>query len=133
MLRLDVTDDRGAVAAYEISEFPLVIGRSANAGLQIAAAGVFEEHACIQLAPARSGPGQRFTMEALGSALMSVNGEILPNKQLAVGDEISLGAARVTVSLAPAARKKLSAHELFVWTLLLLLVIFESAVIHFAR
>ena|SRR5687768_11295054 len=133
MLLLQVTDDRGSVAGYEVSEFPLIVGRSAQAGLSISAPGVFEEHASIQLAPSASGLGHRFTIEALGSALVSVNGVVVPARQLAIGDEISVGAARVVVSLAPARRKKLSFHEVVVWSLLLLVVIVESLVIHFAR
>ena len=133
MLLIHVTDERGAVAGYEVSEFPLTIGRSAQAGLSISAPGVFEEHARIQLTASKSGRGERFTIEALGSALISVNGSVLPAAQLAVGDEVSMGAARLVVSLAPAARKRLGLHETAVWSILLLVVAVESLVIHFAR
>ena len=133
MLQLHVTDDRGAVTTYELTEFPVVVGRSAHAGLCLSAPGVFEEHARIDLVPAESGPGERVIIESLGSALVSINGAVLPRKQLAVGDEVSLGAARVLVSLSPARQRRLSLHEASLWSVLVLVVLIESLIIHLAR
>ena len=133
MLLLHVTDDRGAVAAYEIKEFPVLIGRSAQAGVRISSAGVFEEHASIHLAPAESGAGERVFIEAMGDALIAVNGVVHSRKQLAIGDEVSVGGARVAVSLSPTLQRKLGFHEGVVWFLLLLIVAAEAVIIQFAR
>lgn len=132
MLQLHVTDDRGAVTAFQADEFPLVIGRSPQAQLRISSAGVFEEHARIDLVRPESGTGERFVIQALGHSLVSVNGAVAASKQLAIGDEVSLGAARLVVSLAPARQGKLGLHESLVWGILLVVVFVEALVIHFA-
>jgi pSer/pThr/pTyr-binding forkhead associated (FHA) protein len=133
MLQLHVTDDRGAVTAFQADRFPLIIGRSPQAHLRVTAAGVFEEHARIDLINPENTTGQRFMIEPIGQSLLSVNGSVIPSKQLAIGDEISLGAARLLVSLAPARQSRLALHESLVWALLLFVVVLEAFVIHFAR
>jgi len=132
MLQLHVTDDRGAVTTFEASVFPLTIGRSPQAGIRIAAAGVFENHAQIDLADVES-QGQRFFIQPVGQGHVLVNGEVVTSKRLVLGDEISLGAARMVVSLAPARQPRLGFHEAVVWGLLLLVVTVEAVVIHFAQ
>ena len=134
MLQIHVTDERGVVTSILATEFPLLIGRSPHAGLRLESSGVWEEHARISLVQSSRAPSEhRFFLESLGQSLVSVNGQITPTKELAIGDEILLGAARLTVSLAPAAQKKLAVHEWFVWGLLIIIVLVEATVIHFAQ
>ena len=134
MLQLHVTDESGVVTSIIATEFPLLIGRSPQAGLRLESYGVWEEHARISLIEStRAASEHRFFLESLGQSLVSVNGQITPSKELAIGDEVLLGAARFTVSLAPAAQKKLALHEWFVWGLLIIIVLVEGTVIHFAQ
>lgn len=133
MLQLDVTDERGAVTSFVVKKFPFVIGRSPLGDLPITSAGVWEQHATIRLADREQVKTQRFVVESIGQSIVSINGDIALAQALSVGDVISLGAARLTVSLAPSEQSMLAWHELTVWALLLGVVILEALVVHFAR
>ena len=133
MLQLHVTDDRGAVTSHTVDNLPFLIGRSPQADLQIVAPGVWEEHAFIDLAESESAARKRFVIVPVRESLVAINGEVVAGKELHIGDEITLGATRIVVSLAPAKQGKLSLQELIVWALLLAVVIVEAAVIHFAN
>ena len=136
MLQFHVTDERGTVTTHTATarEFPLTIGRSAHAGLRLNSAGVWEQHARIFLANSSAFPGQqRFIIESLGQTIVSINGSILPTKELSVGDEILIGATRLTVGLAPARQKKFSVHDFCFGLLLFLVVITEAVLIVLAR
>jgi hypothetical protein len=133
MLQLHVTDDRGAVTSHTVDHLPFLIGRSPQADLQLVAPGVWEEHAFIDLAESESAARKRFVIAPVRESLVAINGEVVAGKELHIGDEITLGATRILVSLAPAKQGKLSLQELTVWALLLAVVIVEAAVIHFAN
>ena len=134
MLQLHVTDERGTVTSYLATEFPVLIGRSPQAQLRLDSAGVWEEHARIYLAESSRFPDQkRYVVEPLGQSLVSINGEISPARELAIGDEILIGGARLTVSLSPAVHKRLALHEWSVWGLLLLVVVGEAVLIFLAQ
>lgn len=133
MLQLNVTDERGWATICEARTFPFVIGRSSTADLQITSAGVWEEHASIRLVRREATHLQRFVIESRGESLLFVNGEVTARKEIAIADEISLGAARVLVSLAPARQTTLRWHEVQVWLLLLFVVLVEAVVLHLAR
>jgi len=133
MLQLHVTDDRGAVTSHLVSELPFVIGRSQQASLQLVAPGIWNEHASIELTNTNAAGRERFVITALGESLLSVNGEVLPAKELKIGDEVILGATRILVSLAPPKQKRLARQEFGVSVLLLVVVILEALVIHVAK
>lgn len=133
MLQLHVTDERGVVTCCIAETFPFVIGRSTAADLQISSAGVWEEHACVRLGAREGARHEHFVIESVGQSLLSINGQITPSKVISIGDEISLGAARLVVSLAPATQSKLAWHESLVWAILLLVVALEAFVVHFAK
>jgi hypothetical protein len=134
MLQLHVTDERGTVTSYLASEFPLLIGRSSRAQLRLDSAGVWEEHARIDLAESSRFPDQqRYVIESLGQSLVSINGAISAAKELAIGDEMVIGAARLIVSLSSARQKRLAVHEWSVWTLLFLVVGCEAVLIFLAE
>lgn len=133
MLQLHVTDERGVVTCCIAESFPFLIGRSGEADLRISSGGVWEEHALIRLGASEGARHERFVIESVGQSLLSINGEITPSKIISIGDEISLGAARLVVSLAPARQSKLAWHESLVWAILLLVVALEAIVVHFAK
>lgn len=133
MLQLHVTDDRGAVTSHPVDRLPHLIGRSPNVDLQIVAPGVWEEHASIDLSETDTAGRKRFVISSFRESLISINGEVVAGKELRIGDEITLGAARIVVSLAPAKQTNLSLQEFAVWALLLLVVIVEAAVVHYAK
>lgn len=133
MLQLHVTDDRGTVTTHRVEHFPFLIGRSLQADLQIASAGVFEEHARLELAFEEQSAEAKFFLHALGQSVLLVNGERTTCRRVLIGDEISIGGARALVSLAPAGQSALALHESLVWALVCVVVIAEAVVIHFAR
>src|SRR5688500_904703 len=104
MLQLYVTDDRGAVTSHIVDRLPFLIGRSSQADLQLVVPGVWDEHASIDLTDTEGVARKRFVISSIRESLLSINGEVASAKELRIGDEISLGATRIVVSLAPARR-----------------------------
>jgi hypothetical protein len=133
MLQLHVTDDRGAVTTHQVEHFPFLIGRSPQADLQVASAGVFEQHARLELALEEESAEAKFFLQAIGQSVLLVNGERTNCRRILIGDEISLGGARALVSLSPAGQSALALHESMVWALVCVVVIAEAIVIHLAR
>src|ERR1700752_3668394 len=106
MLLLRVTDTPGPVPEHPAASFPYRIGRSAQAELRIEEAGVWENHAVVL--PSEN---LHFVIRSEGESLLLCNGEPVRTVQLASGDELSIGAARMMVSLAPAGQKSLGLAE----------------------
>ena len=127
MLLLRVTDDRGGVAQHIAAHFPFSIGRAAHSDLQVEAPGVWERHALIHL----TGDG-KFILRAESGALILAGGASIPEMELVLGQELSLGSARLTASLAPAQQKRLAFAEAAAWALLILVVLAETALIFLA-
>src|SRR5688572_5838693 len=123
MMLLRVTDSRGTVTQHIAESFPYKIGRSPQADLKIEDAGVWEIHAVIL-----PGENARFLIRSEGESLLLRNGAPVLSVQLASGDELSLGAVRVTVCLAPARQKSLGFAEALVWGLLFVVAAAEAAV-----
>jgi predicted component of type VI protein secretion system len=108
MLHLTLSEG-GATRSCVAETFPFTIGRAPGSGLRISAPGAWDCHATIEV---RDG---RFHVEPQGEALLLVNDEPCRGGLLKMGDRISLGAARVTVSLSPPPQKGLAARESVVW------------------
>jgi pSer/pThr/pTyr-binding forkhead associated (FHA) protein len=122
-----VTDSRGAVTQHIADSFPYIIGRSTDSDLRVEAPGIFEKHASIH-----AGENARFVIRAEGESFLLRNGESIRSAQLAPGDEITIGSARLLVSLAPARQKSLSRAEFVLWLLLAGVVNAEAVVIALA-
>lgn len=93
------------------ARFPFLIGRNRSSGLQLESPGVWETHARIEISE-----GQ-FVVRSEGESLLLVNDERCTERVLRIGDQLTLGAARVTVTLAPATQHALGVSELLIWTL----------------
>ena len=128
MLLLRVTDSRGTVTQHLVEKFPYRIGRSTQSHLRLEEPGIFEQHASI--VPAEHG---RFLIRSEGESLLLRGGEALREAQLVPGDELSLGSARIMVSLAPARQKRLALSEAIVWLLLAIVAAGQTAVLVLAR
>ena len=124
MLLLCVTDARGAVTQHIAEKFPYRIGRSAQADLRIEASGVWENHAIIL-----PGENSRFLIRSEDESLLLRNGEPIRSSQLAAGDELTVGSARVLVSLAPARQKSLGFAEAMAWVLLVVVAAAELLIL----
>ena len=127
MLLLRVIDQRGETAQHVAANFPCSIGRAANSDFQVEAPGVWERHATIHLTD-----GGKFVLRAEGGALILAGGAAIQEMPLLLGQELSLGSARLTAGLAPAGQRSLGLAEAAVWVLLLFVALAEAALIFVA-
>jgi predicted component of type VI protein secretion system len=107
MLLVTVIEGRDA-RSFRVTRFPFVIGRSPEADLRLESPGVWDRHASIEI---RNG---RFFIQPEGASLLLINGERSEGAVPRAGDDFSLGGARLTVSLAPAAQMSLAAREMMI-------------------
>jgi hypothetical protein len=71
----------------------------------------------------------RFMIEAVGEALLLLNGKRVERGFLLPGSQIRLGGAALTVSLAPVAQKNLRLAEALVWIFPLLVSVVQVVLI----
>ena len=125
MLQLVVMDSasRPCLAA----QFPFTIGRSRAASLRLEHPGVWDIHASIDIQDGR------FRAQPEGQSLLLINDVRSSGAVLRMGDQLSLGGARVAVALAPAAQFGLKARELFILLLLLSITIAQVLLLFSVR
>ncbi|MBI5800324.1 MAG: FHA domain-containing protein [Verrucomicrobia bacterium] len=124
MVQLRVLNGSRAGAAHATSRFPCTIGRSTGDDLQLAEAGVWENHLQLDLqVPAG------FRLCRLGQGRASVNGTEFDEVVLHNGDVIELGAVKVQFWLAEVRQSDNRARETLVWLGLGGLVLLECALI----
>jgi predicted component of type VI protein secretion system len=128
MLLLRVTDDRGAVTQHFAESFPFRIGRAPTADLRLEARGVWDLHATIAL-----GESGKFFISSEAASFLLVNGSATSTAPLNSGDELTLGAVRIVVGLAPARQTRLRLAEALVWLLLASLILVQVGAIILAR
>jgi predicted component of type VI protein secretion system len=121
MLQLTWQDERGSGGSHIASKFPLVIGRSAAAGLRMEAPGVWDSHAVVR----HDRDTSKFAIASGGEGALLVNGERVTEKVLKPGDRVQLGGAVILVSLAPARSASLRPREAAFWTLFCLILVLE--------
>lgn len=110
-------------------EFPFTIGRQQAADLTIQSPGVWDEHARIDLDPET----HKFTVQAVGEAVLAVNGERTASTPLRNGDLLQFGLAKVLFTLAPTHQSGLRLREAYFWILLLVATVGEVAMIFLLR
>ncbi len=125
MLQFVFTDGAGATQVAVCAELPFVIGRDPSAHLQLAAPGVWDNHARV----IRDDASGKLIIEAMGEALLLLNGERIERAFLLPGTQVQLGGSALWVSLAPVRQKNLRVAEAFLWILISVLLLFEAALI----
>ncbi|HEY9174813.1 MAG TPA: FHA domain-containing protein [Verrucomicrobiae bacterium] len=90
--------------------FPFHIGRRGSAELVLDEAGVWEDHACLEL---RRPDG--FCLTALGEALVAVNDQPIRSALLRNGDRIRIGSVQLQFWLASVRQRGLALLELGAW------------------
>jgi hypothetical protein len=121
MLQFVFADGAGATQVAVCTNFPFVIGRDSSAHLQLSAPGVWDNHARV----VRDHESGKLIIEALGEALLLLNGQRVERAFLVPGSQIQIGGAELGVSLAPVLQKKLHLAEALVWILPLLVLLLE--------
>ncbi|MCI0536916.1 MAG: FHA domain-containing protein [Verrucomicrobiales bacterium] len=93
-----------------IQRFPCIIGRSAEANISLAEAGIWDRHLELELDPARS-----FSLRTFPNALATINGHSLAHVTLRNGDLIELGAVRLQFWLKETEQRSIRFREALTW------------------
>ena len=125
MIQLHVLSGQQAGRDIVVRRFPFLIGRGAEATLQLDEPGVWDRHLQIQF---QRGAG--FTFTAQPDALALINGERAGHGLLRNGDLLELGSARLRFWLARSPQKSLRWREVLTWTALFLLFAAQATLIH---
>src|SRR2546421_6766055 len=90
MVQLKILSGQKAGSIFKARRFPVRIGRSAKADLQLEEPGVWEQHLRLELNRA-----QGFVLVAEPNALVTVNSQPLQQVVLRNGDVIQIGSLKI--------------------------------------
>jgi len=110
MVQLKVLSGKKAGTAWVARRFPVRIGRSSSADLQLEESGVWDQHLQLDFDPAAG-----FILSAQPNALATVNGQPVEQTVLRNGDAISLGSLRMQFWLSETRQTDLRLREGFTW------------------
>lgn len=110
MIQLKVLSGKKAGTAWVARRFPVRIGRSASAELQVEDSGVWDQHLELHFNPAEG-----IVLSAQPNALAAVNGEAVQQTVLRNGDAINIGSLRLQFWLSETRQADLRLREGFTW------------------
>jgi sulfur carrier protein ThiS len=110
MVQLKVLSGKKAGTAWVARHFPVRIGRSAGADLQVEESGVWDQHLQLDF-----NPGEGIVLNAQPNALVAVNGQAVQQTVLRNGDEIDIGSLRLQFWLSETRQADLRLREAFTW------------------
>lgn len=110
MVQVEVLSGKKAGLTWAARRFPVRIGRSASADLQLEDDGVWDQHLRVDFDPAEG-----FVACAQPHALASLNGQPLQQAALRNGDILALGAIQLRFSLGPTRQAGLLLREWLTW------------------
>ncbi len=110
MVQLRVLSGKRAGTTWVTRRFPVRIGRSAAADLQLEEDGVWDQHLQIDFTPAEG-----IVLRALPHALVTVNGQPVQQTVLRNGDSIDVGSLRLRFSLSETRQVGLRFREGLTW------------------
>ncbi len=110
MVQLRILSGKKAGTAWVARRFPVRIGRSATADLQLQESGVWDEHLELELRP-----GEGFVLSAHPDAIASVNGQPVQEALLRNGDTIDIGALKLQFWLSENRQGGLRLREGLTW------------------
>ena len=111
MVQLKVLSGKKAGAAWVGRHFPVRIGRSAGADLQVEEGGVWEQHLQLDFNPAEG-----IVLSTQPDALATVNGQAVHQTILRNGDTIDIGSLRLQFWLSETRQTDLRLRESSTWT-----------------
>src|ERR1017187_783314 len=109
MIQLKILTGKMAGTTWVARHFPVHLGRSADADLQLEEPGVWDQHLQINLG--QSG----FILETQSHALTSVNGHPTSQAALRNGDVIEIGSLKMQFWLGEAVQHGLKIRENLIW------------------
>jgi pSer/pThr/pTyr-binding forkhead associated (FHA) protein len=110
MVQLKVLSGRKAGTAWVARRFPVRIGRSSAADLQLEESGVWAEHLELDFDPAEG-----IVLSAQPDALATVNGQPVRQTVLRNGDTIEIGSLRMQFWLSETRQAELRLREWLTW------------------
>jgi pSer/pThr/pTyr-binding forkhead associated (FHA) protein len=110
MVQLKVLSGKQAGTTWMARRFPVRIGRSAAADLQLEEEGVWDRHLQLDFEPA-----QGILLRTLPNALVSVNGQPVTQTLLRNGDTIDIGSLRMQFWLSENRQIGLGFREGLTW------------------
>jgi pSer/pThr/pTyr-binding forkhead associated (FHA) protein len=110
MVQLKVLSGKKAGVAWVARRFPVRIGRSAGADLQVEEDGVWDQHLQLDFDPAAG-----IVLSAQPNALAAVNGQAVDHTVLRNGDVIDIGSLRLQFWLSETRQADLRLREGFTW------------------
>ena len=125
MIQLEILSGKTAGARWVARRFPVRIGRSATADLQLEEHGVWDEHLQIALNPAAG-----FVLQTAPAAIATVNAQPVERAVLRNGDTIEVGAVKLRFWLTEAPQRGLRFRENFVWVIIAAVCLGQIALIY---
>ena len=124
MLQLQVFSGKSGGVLWDARRFPVRVGRAASNDLQLEDDGVWNEHFQVTLNVAEG-----FVLSVHPGAIVTVNQTPASSTRLRNGDLITAGSAQLCFRLNPPRQRGLRLREWFVWTLVLVVMLGEVALI----
>jgi len=128
MVQLKVLSGKKAGTAWAARRFPVRIGRSAAADLQVEEAGVWDEHLQLDFNPAKG-----IILTAQPNAIATVNGQPLQQAVLRNGDAIDIGALKMQFWLSETRQGGLRFREGLTWIAIAAISLGQVALIYLLR
>jgi Inner membrane component of T3SS, cytoplasmic domain len=125
VVQLRIVSGKSAGSERVARHFPFRIGRAANADLRLEDSGVWDEHLILSLTS-----DSKIELTIQLGAVASLNGESVNRAPLRNGDVIQIGAVELQFGLSPTRQKGLRGREALVWSGLVILCLFQVAVIY---
>jgi pSer/pThr/pTyr-binding forkhead associated (FHA) protein len=128
MVQLNVLSGEKAGAVWVARRFPVRVGRSPAADLQVTGEGVWDQHLELELSPAG-----RFVLSAQSDALATVNGQPVEQTVLHNGDTIQIGSLKLQFWLSGTRQTGLRLLELLTWLGVAAVSLAQIALIYWLR
>ena len=125
MIQLKILSGKKAGTAWVARRFPVRIGRSAAADLQLEEDGVWDQHLRLDFNPAVG-----LVLTAQPDALASVNGQLGEQTVLRNGDAIEIGSSRMQFWLSETRQAGLRLREGLTWAAIAAISLGQIALIY---
>jgi hypothetical protein len=125
MVQLKILSGKKAGAVWVARRFPVHVGRSAAAELQLEEDGVWDDHFQISFDPAAG-----FRLATRPDAPVTLNGQPAQTALLRNGDLLEIGSLKLQFWLAESRQRGLLVREAFLWTLVTAVFLGQIALIY---
>ena len=128
MIQFSILTGKKAGASWTARRFPVRIGRSPAADLQLDEEGVWDQHLEVDFRP-RDG----FYLTTHPNALASVNGQPVRQARLRNGDAVQIGGLNMQFWLGQTRQASLRFREAFTWAAIAAVCLAQIALIYWLR